>query len=205
MAAALDERSAWAVNGWTALERARAASPDGPPLYFTQDSHWTPTGAVQAIRGLALTFDAARWSDADVGDGGARKVTMDLARQIGLPRQELTPQPVVRPGVSVTRTSVDIGGIKLRSAKAVYRFLATGDPRLLSGRTAVVYDSFFGLNMARISALFADTTFIHINDLKAHPELAELTGPFDRVIMERVERGFYTTDFEALLEPLTRR
>ena len=204
MGAALDERPAFTINGWTALTSARAVSPDGPPLYYTQDSHWTPTGAVQAIRGLAISLDPALWSDADVVDGGSKKITMDLARQIGIPRQELTPQPVVRPGVRVTRSTVDTGGIKLRSAKAIYRFTAAGDARLLPGRTVVVYDSFFGLNMARVSALFEDTVFIHMNDLKAYPELAGMTGPFERVIMERVERGLYTTDIEALLAPLLR-
>lgn len=204
MGAALDERSAWAVNGWTALGSARAASPDGPPLYFMQDSHWTPTGAVQAIRGLALTLDPANWSDADVGDGGSREVTMDLARQVGLPRKDLTPQPVVRPGVRVTRQTVDVP-VEIKGAQAIWNFTSAGDRPLLPGRTAVVYDSFFGLNMARVSALFEDTVFIHMNDLKAHPELAEMTGPFDRVIVERVERGLYTTDFETLLAPLVRQ
>jgi hypothetical protein len=28
---------------------------------------------------------------------------MDLARQIGIPRQEFTPQPIVRPGATVAR------------------------------------------------------------------------------------------------------
>jgi hypothetical protein len=205
MRAALDARTAFTINGWSTLEAARAAAPDGPPLYYTQDSHWTPTGAVQAIRRLAISLDPAIWSDADVVDGGSKKVTMDLARQIGIPRQELTPQPIVRPGVTVSRTTVDIGGVKLRNAQAVYRFTASGDRPLLPGRTVIVYDSFFGLNMPRVAALFADTTFIHQGDLKDHPELGATVGPFDRVILERVERGLYATDVPALLAPLIRK
>ena len=203
MQAVLDARPAFAVNGWAAVSAARADAPDGPSLYYKQDSHWTPTGAVAAIRALALSLDPGLWSDADVVDGGSKLVTMDLARQIGLSRKERTLQPRVRPGVKVVRSTVPIP-VETKNSRAVYRFTSTGDRPLLGGRTVIVYDSFFGLNMGRVSSLFEDATWIHVGDLKNHPELVAQTGPFDRVILQRVERGLYSTDIEAVLRPLVR-
>jgi hypothetical protein len=58
--------------------------------------------------------------------------------------------------------------------------------------------------MNMVSSLFADTTWIHEGDLAHHPELAAALGPFDRVVLERVERGLYITDIETLLKPLVR-
>ena len=204
MQAALDQRAAFAIDGWAALAAARAAAPGGPTLYYTQDTHWTPTGAVADIRQLALSLGPTIWSDADVVDGGSRKVVMDLARQIGIPNQETVPDPRIRPGVKVTQTTVAVP-VKVNNARAVYEFTASGDRPLLPGRTVVIYDSFFGLNMARVSSLFADSVWIHEGDLLNHPELATLLGPFDRVILERVERGLYITDIRSLLAPLVRR
>jgi hypothetical protein len=56
--------------------------------------------------------------------------------------------------------------------------------------------------MTRIAPFFEESIWIHVNDLKNHPELGALLGPFDTVILERVERGLYITDIDTLLEPL---
>jgi hypothetical protein len=204
LSAALDARSAWAVNGWAELGRERTANPDGPPLYYLQDSHWTPTGALPAIRALVRSFGPDLWRDADVVSGRRRQSVMDLARQVGLARRESVPAPQIRPSVEITRTEVDLP-FKARGARAVYRFTASGDATLIPGRTVIVYESFFGLQMAAIAPFFADSTWIHLNDLSSHPEIAQLIGRADRVIFERVERGLYTTKILSLLRPLVSR
>jgi hypothetical protein len=68
-----------------------------------------------------------------------------------------------------------------------------------------VYESFFGIQMASIAPFFADSTWIHFNDLLSHPEIGRLIGRADRVIFERVERGLYFTKILSLLRPLVAR
>jgi hypothetical protein len=70
--------------------------------------------------------------------------------------------------------------------------------------TVIAYDSFFGRNMTSLSPFFAESIWIHIGDLKNHPEIATLIGRADRVILERVERGLYFTQIDDLLRPLAR-
>jgi hypothetical protein len=202
MSAALDARATWAVNGWTELAEARAEAGD-EPLYFRQDSHWTPTGALPAIKGLITSIDPSLWSDADVVQGPTRQFAMDLARQVGIPRKERVDVPVVRPGMTVTRTEVPVP-VDIENARGVFRFTASGDRPVVPGRTAIVYDSFFGINMARIAPFFEESVWIHQGDLFNHPELGAATGPFDRVVLERVERGLYLQDLERQLAPLVR-
>jgi len=67
----------------------------------------------------------------------------------------------------------------------------------------VIYDSFFGIDTRLVAPFFEDTTWVHVGDILQHPELASILGPFDRVILERVERGFYATNVGAITDALT--
>lgn len=203
MEAAIKARSAFAIDGWSVVAAERAADPDGPLLYYTEDSHWTPSGALPAIRALIESLDPGLWRADDVAPGGVKKVVMELARQAGLSRAETVPRPKLRPGVAIVRTSLDLP-VATNNARAVFRFTASGDRPLIPGRTVIVYDSFFGLNMAAVSPFFAESIWIHQGDLLNHPEIAKLIGPVDRVILERVERGLYFTKIDDLLRPLVR-
>jgi hypothetical protein len=203
MRSELASRRTFTVDGWAALLAARAADPEGSALFYAEDSHWTPTGAIAAIRPLIESFGPGLWNDADVTPGRPRRRVMELASQLGLSRSETVPGVEVRPTVKITRTPLDLP-VKTSGAQAVYRITATGDRPLLPGRTIVVYDSFFGLNMAAIAPFFAESIWIHQSDLQAHPEIASMVGPADRVIMDRVERGLYYTRIDDLLRPLIR-
>jgi hypothetical protein len=44
--------------------------------------------------------------------------------------------------------------------------------------------------------------WVHAGDLGRNPQLATELGRFDRVILERVERGLYDTDVEKVLRPM---
>jgi hypothetical protein len=202
MEAELDRR-AFAVDGWKETLAARRANPDGPLLYFTEDSHWTTTGAVPAIRALIQSLGPDLWRDEDVSAPTSQKVEMELARQMGLSRSETVPRVRIRPGVTITRTAVALP-VETKNARAVYRFTATGDRPLVPGRTVIVYDSFFGLNMQSVAPFFAESIWIHMGDLQNHPEIGRLVGPADLVILERVERGLYFTSIDDLLAPLVR-
>jgi hypothetical protein len=203
MEAAIRQRSTFAVDGWSAVLTARAADPNGPLLYYTQDSHWTPTGALAGIHALIDSLQPGLWSDADIGPGHPKHVAMELARQMGLSRGETVPGPQVRPGVQLVRTSIDMP-IRTTGAKAVYRVTASGDRPTIPGVTVIVYDSFFGLNIPSIAPFFAESIWIHEGDLLNHPDIAKYIGPVDRVVLERVERGLYFTRIDDLLRPLVR-
>ncbi len=200
--AALATRGAFAVDGWSAVDSARAALP-GTELYFRQDSHWVPVAALMAIRDLMLSLDPALWSEADVVAGEPRAFQMDLAQILGVPRTEAALDPLVRPGVQLRTTAVEPpAGLHL--PYPIQQISAQGDRRLLGGRTVVVYDSYFGRATNKLAAFFADSTWIHIDDLKQSPDLVRQLGPFDRVIYEEVERYVYRAQLDTLVAPLVR-
>ena len=203
MRAALDARSAFAIDGWAAVLAERAAHPDGPVLYYVEDSHWTGTGAVPAIRALITSLGAGLWREDDVVIGPPELAAADLARQMGIPRRDSVPDLKLRPAVQIVRTALDLP-VKTSGAPAVYRITASGDRPFVPGVTVIVYDSFFGREMRELSTYFAESIWIHLGDLQNHPEIAGLVGPFDRVILERVERGLYYTKVEDVLRPLVR-
>jgi SGNH hydrolase-like domain, acetyltransferase AlgX len=203
MKAVLDERSGFAIDGWAEVLAERAAHPDGPLLYYVEDTHWTPSGAVPAMRALITSLGPDLWRDDDVAIGPPIRASADLARQMGLIRHDTIPSVILRPTVQIVRTAMDLP-VQTTGAPAVYRITATGDRPLVPGVTVIAYDSFFGRNMAVLSRFFADSIWIHISDLKNHPEIATLIGPVDRVIMDRVERGLYITQIDDLLRPLVR-
>jgi hypothetical protein len=204
MAAELGRRSGWAIDGWAATLAERAADPDDDPLlYHTEDSHWTPSGALPAIRALIRSLGPDLWRDDDVLLQGEKRVVMELARQMGLSRAETVPAVRIRPTVRITRNAVQLP-VKTNNARDVTRFVASGDRPLVASRTVIVYDSFFGLNMAAIAPFFAESIWIHQGDLLNHPEIGRLIEPADLVILERVERGLYTTLIDELVRPLVR-
>jgi len=189
-----------AIDGWTVLDSARADHPD-ELLYYHGDTHWTPLGALMVVRSLVQSFDPALWRDADVIVGAAFRHTDDLASQIGQRRVEHIPSVVVRPSATVARVDVAVP-VAIHNARTIFRTEASGVTPTVAGRTLVVYDSFFFEDVGLVAPFFASATWVHISDLQAHPELATLLGPFDNVIVERVERGLYGTDLTALLGPL---
>jgi hypothetical protein len=189
-----------AVDGWSGLLAARAADP-ARPLYYRADTHWTQLGALAVIKPLVQSLDPALWRDADVIVEGTTNRSVDLAIQVGVRRIETIPRIVIRPG-TVTKTDVVVP-VEVHNARTVFTTVASGRPTL-PGRTLIIYDSFFGIDVQLVSPFFANATWLHVGDLQNHPELASLLGPFDTIVLERVERGLYGVDLAALLEPLER-
>lgn len=192
-----------AVDGWAVLDAARAARLDGPLLYFPLDSHWTPTGAAGAIASLIGSIDPEAVGAIGLAAGGRSASRDDLANQMGIRRGGTVPGVVAGPGITVTRTTLPVP-VTLRNARTVFRTTATGSDHLIPGRTVIVYDSFFGIDVDLVAPFFADATWIHVGDLLGNPQLGPLTGPYDTVILERVERGLYETDLAAITAALVR-
>lgn len=200
--AAIDARPAVAVDGWASVEAAAREQPD-VSLYFRQDSHWTPTAALSAVRDLMRSLDPAIWSDADLVPTDPVAVQMDLAQILGLVETEQAVNPLVRPGVRLSPLPVNVpAGSSL--PYPIVRYAATGDRPVLPGRTVIFYDSYFGRHTEQISTFFADITWVHIDDLKRSPDIVRGLGDFDRVIYQEVERYVYRVQLDTLLAPVLR-
>lgn len=191
--AGLAARPDTTVETWTPVLAARAATPTAP-LYYSGDSHWTPLGAMPTVQALVESLAPGTWDDREIVVDGTETRATELTRLIGLPAVERVPRLVVRPGVVVHEQLIETG-VHLESARDIPWFtVVAGGRRVVPGRTLVVYDSFYGDLMERISPWFAESVWVHEGDLLNHPELADALPPFDTVVFERAERGVYFTD-----------
>jgi alginate O-acetyltransferase complex protein AlgJ len=197
MQAGMRARPEHAIELWSRLVDAHAASPT-TPLYFRQDTHWTPLGALFATRALVESLAPGVWDEAQMPIEGTATYDTDLSRVMGLPAKERVPKLVVRPGVAVERTTVTTT-VDLKSARDIGHYKVDSAAAAVEGRTLVIYDSYFRTNERRIAPWFRDSVWVHANDLERSPELAANLGRFDHVVIERVERSAYDVDLEALL------
>jgi SGNH hydrolase-like domain, acetyltransferase AlgX len=200
MQAGMAARPDHAIELWTRIAARRAADPT-VPLYFKQDTHWTPLGAVIATKALVESLAPGVWDDAQMPIEGFANYDTDLSRLIGLPRKERVPRLVVRPGVEMERTVVPTS-VDLKSARDIGHYQVDTTAKAVEGRTLIVYDSYFRTNERRIAPWFRDSVWVHADDLKRSPELVADLPAFDRVVVERAERSVYDVDLDALLAPI---
>lgn len=193
-------RPAIAVPVWSALRAVRVADPERP-IYFHQDTHWTPLGALVATEALIDSLAPGLWSDDQVPTDGFANYETDLSRLIGLPNKERVPKLVIRPGVEVTEGSIELA-VDIDNARDVATFAVDPTAAAVEGRTLIVYDSFYGTNMRRIAPWFRESVWVHQGDLTDHPALVASLPRFDLVVVARVERGVYDTDLRELLAPI---
>lgn len=200
--AAMAARPDSTVDMWSAVLAARDRSK--APLYFSQDSHWTPDGAMPAIAALVESLAPGVWDPAEISVEGTSRYPMELARLIGKPADAIVPRYVIRPSVTVAEsalpTTVDLG-----NARDIFDYTTSGTTDVVPGTTLIVYDSFFNINRQRIAPWFERTIWVHAGDLRDHPEIADILPPVDSIVLERVERGAYDTDMEQLLQPVLDR
>jgi hypothetical protein len=197
MQAGMAARPGLAIELWTRIA-ARRSTDAATPLYFKQDTHWTPLGAMIATKALVESLAPGAWDDAQMPIQGTTAFDTDLSRLIGLPRKERVPKLVVRPGVEFERTTVPTK-VDLKSARDIGHYLVDRSAKAVEGRTLVIYDSYFRTNEKRIAPWFRDSVWVHADDLKRSPELVADLPKFDHVVVERVERSVYDIDLDALL------
>ena len=200
MQAGMQARASNAIELWSRISAAHAADP-AVPLYFRQDTHWTPLGAMIATKALVESLSPGTWDDAQMPIEGFANYDTDLSRLIGLPAKERVAKIVVRPGVSVTRTAIQTS-VHLTSAEDIPEYRVEAGAAAVEGRTLIVYDSFFHTNETRIAPWFRDSVWVHADDLKHFPELAAELPAFDHIVLERVERSVYDIDIPSLLAPV---
>jgi hypothetical protein len=190
------------VDLWSVVLAERdAAAPDSPPLYFTQDSHWTPTTAMPAIGAIVESLAPDVWDPAEITVDGTTRFSLELARLMGLPRYANVPRYIVRPTVTVEH-SVVATPFELTNASDIGVYTTDPSAKVVPGTTLVVYDSFFNINRSRIVPWFERTIWIHAGDLRDHPEVAALLPKIDTIVLARVERGAYEMDIAELLRPI---
>ena len=56
-----------------------------------------------------------------------------------------------------------------------------------------------------MASWFADSVWLHIDDLSLRSKIVGDLPPFDRVVLARSERLAYLTDYEHVLDPLIDR
>jgi hypothetical protein len=196
----MDARPELAIELWSRIGAAHAADPS-VPLYFRQDTHWTPLGAMIGTKSLVESLAPGTWDDAQMPIDGFANYDTDLSRLIGLPAKERVARIDVRPGVEVDRTTIPVN-VHLTSAEDIPHYVVPKAAAAVEGRTLIVYDSFFRTNETRIAPWFRDSVWVHADDLKHFPQLAAELPRFDRVVLERVERSVYDIDIDGLLAPL---
>jgi hypothetical protein len=196
----MQARPGVAVEVWSPLLAVRTSDPERP-IYFQQDTHWTPLGALVATEALIRDLAPDLWSADQVPTDGFANYETDLSRLIGLPSKERVAKLVIRPGVTVTEDAIDLG-VDIDNAREVATFVVDGAAPAVEGRTLIVYDSFYGTNMRRIAPWFRESVWVHQGDLTDHPALVQSLPAFDRVVVARVERGVYDTDLVTLLAPV---
>ncbi len=202
MQAGIAERPDTTVDLWGPV--LRAIPPGDLHRYYRTDSHWTAEGAEPAIRALVESIEPGLWDAAPPARVGDRDRVGDLSVLLGLPEKERAPA-FERPGTTMTRVEVPVtvlsGGAGVRP---VVRHEAIGGA-VVSGTTLIVYDSFFKIIEDDVAPWFADSVWLHVDDLSRHGELAAQMPAFDRVIVERGERLAYLTAYEVMLRPLLER
>ncbi len=200
MQAGIAERPDTTVDLWGPV--LGAIPPGDLHRYYRTDSHWTAEGAAPAIRALVESIEPGLWDAAPPARVGDADRVGDLSVLLGLPEKERAPA-FERPGITLTQVEIPVtakgGGIR-----PVGRYTATGGA-VVPGTTLIVYDSFLRIIEDDVAPWFADSVWLHVDDLSRHGELAAQMPAFDRVIVERGERLAYLTAYEVMLRPLLER
>jgi hypothetical protein len=76
---------------------------------------------------------------------------------------------------------------------------------VVPGTTLIVYDSFFGNFVPLVAPWFERSVWVHVSDVSARRVNPEALPPFDRLLVETVEREAYHRDLDVLLRPLVER
>ena len=173
------------------------------PRYFERDSHWTETGAMPAIKALIESIEPGLWASEPPIPAGPKSRLGDLSRLIGLPSREVV-ETFDRPGVTLSATSLPSSYIA-PDGHVLREFKAVGTDAVIPGRTLIVYDSFFGIVQEDVASWFADSVWLHIDDLSRRSKVVGDLPPFDRVVVTRVERLAYLSNYEQVLHPLVDR
>ena len=200
MMAGMRARGGFATELWSGIEAARALDSEAL-LYWPRDTHWSPSGAGIGFREVVNSASPTAWSDDVLGLAGEMERVGDLSRLMGLPTVERLPKVVLDPPRTVKWRLLPTT-VATTPSRELKNVIITGTPGTIDGRTLIIHDSAFGIYADLLAAWFADSTWLHVNELADHPEIVEGLPRFDRVILERVERFAYRHDYAQMLAPV---
>lgn len=165
------------VTAWDSF----AASND--ELYLFGDSHWNYTGASMFAVDVLDRIQPGIVQPGDLVET-EQQHDGDLFVLMGVEQHEqVTMVTAERPGVETAYESETTP-----SGYTVQRWQSTGDAPLIPGRTLIVVDSMFGYNSQVYGPYFEDLTSVPIQALIDPGTIASM-GDYDRVIVQRVQRG----------------
>ena len=190
------------IDSWTLLDAAKLANPN-VLLWYPGDTHWTSAGAIPIAGALVSSLEPAIWDASEIVTAERSSHADDLARSIGISRIERLPKVTGRIGVDVVQVNVPVS-VQLHSAPSIFTTTVQSVRPTVPGRTLIIYDSAFNEQQALLAPWFASATWVNGGDLQSHPELATQLGPFNTVIVDRVERFLYASDLDALLQGFER-
>jgi hypothetical protein len=153
-----------------------------------------------AIRALVESLEPGLWDGAPPAAAGTKSFVGDLSQLAGLPSSERA-AIFERPGLTLSSTTVP-SSLDARGQRPIRRFTTGGTDAVVPGRTLILYDSFFGTIQDDVASWFADSVWLHIDDLSLHSEVVGDLPAFDRVVLARTERLAYLTAYEKVLKPL---
>jgi alginate O-acetyltransferase complex protein AlgJ len=190
------------VDLWGPVLDRRRSDPS-TPIYYRQDSHWNSLGWTMALRAMVTAISPGTWSDASIQSRGETRRLVGLSTVLGIPSFETAPD-LQRTDVTVTQRNVP-SPLDVRRGRPVIELVTSGPGKVVPGRTLILYDSFLGICIPQAASWFADSVWLHVDDLSLHPEVVSALPEFDRVILERAERLAYLTDYTRILRPLLER
>ncbi|SDC77984.1 alginate O-acetyltransferase AlgX-related protein [Actinokineospora iranica] len=155
------------------------------PLYFEQDTHWTFEGGLLMTRALTNVLNPGAAGSWKVLPGRDWQGPADLPNLIGATGQNRAPMLGLAPdGGDGDRTNWISGDFR-----TTLTFQRTAGPGMIPAKTAMLADSYTRFATGYLSAVFADITITHVEQLtKDTQAVADRLIPADTVVIEVVER-----------------
>ncbi len=199
MQMAFAARSETTLDLWEHLRAAARTKED--LLFWPKDTHWSPAGGLIGVRALVNHIDPAVWDESAVHRGGTTTRIGDLSNLMGMPTEERSAAVRIERANEVAQTLLPTP-VVAPPGRELRLFRSTGPATTIEGSTLIIHDSGFGVHANLIAPWFESSTWLHVNVLLEHPEIARDLPPFDRVIVERVERFAYGLRLDAALAPV---
>jgi hypothetical protein len=196
----IDSNDPRLIDLWSTYRQAKSQIPQR--LYYREDTHHTPRGALLMVEAIVNAFAPQRFATARLmARPGDRVEIGDLRRMLGFTLGLNDPSDPVygleRPRIGEAGVETDRGRfatiadaiaqdqvLRDQHRRFVLNYRSGGDP-LLPGRTLVVGDSF--MHPLALGPFFESAEFYHHNVL---PQNLLMAAPltYDHIILQRVER-----------------
>lgn len=158
----------------------------GRPLYFPSDTHWTFEGGLVMARAIAGGVQPGVDATWQAVPGPEWTSEADLPRLVGSTAENRTTRPGLAPDGAGDRTNWINGDF--RTTLTLQRYPGVG---VVTGKTAMLADSFTRFATGYLAAGFEDITITHVEQINTdHQLVADRLASADTIVVEVVERHF---------------